>query len=72
MAMTLRLSPEQDAALSLLAQAHGTSKQEAATRAIVETAARTVRSAEIRDLARREVSEYRALDSRVRRARGTR
>lgn len=69
MAMTLRLTPEQDTALTLLAQARGVSKQEAATRAIVESAARTVRSAEVRDLARREVAEYRALENRVRKGR---
>lgn len=70
MAMTLRLTPEQDQALTLLAQLRGVSKQEAATRAIVETAARTVRTSEVRDLARRDVAEYRAVENRVRRDRG--
>lgn len=70
MAMTLRLTPEQDQALTLLAQLRGVSKQEAATRAIVETAARTVRTSEVRDLARRNVAEYRAVENRVRRDRG--
>lgn len=69
MAMTLRLTAEQDKALSLLAQLRGVSKQEAATRAIVETAARTVRTTEVRDLARRDVAEYRAAENRVRRDR---
>ncbi|WP_027020115.1 hypothetical protein [Corynebacterium sputi] len=69
MAMTLRLTAEQDKALSLLAQLRGVSKQEAATRAIVETAARTVRTTEVRDLARRDVAEYRAVENRVRRDR---
>lgn len=69
MAMTLRLTAEQDAALSLLASTLGISKQEAATRAIVEKAARTVRTAELRELARREVATYAALEGRVRRGR---
>ncbi|MEJ5928463.1 CopG family transcriptional regulator [Corynebacterium sp. H128] len=69
MAMTLRLTAEQDAALTLLARTLNISKQEAATRAIVEKAARTVRSVELRELARREVSSYAALEGRVRRGR---
>ncbi|QTH59816.1 CopG family transcriptional regulator [Corynebacterium hindlerae] len=69
MAMTLRLTAEQDAALTLLANSLGVSKQEAATRAIVEKAARTVRSAELQELARREVASYAALHGRVRRGR---
>ncbi|WBT08803.1 CopG family transcriptional regulator [Corynebacterium sp. SCR221107] len=51
MAMTLRLTPEQDRALTLLAQVSGTSKQEAAARAIVSTAARTLADEEVRQLA---------------------
>lgn len=70
MAMTLRLTPEQDTALRLLAEVQGVSKQEAAARAIVETAARTVRTAELRELARREVAAYRDLGDRIREARG--
>ncbi|WP_047239240.1 hypothetical protein [Corynebacterium epidermidicanis] len=69
MAMTLRLTTEQDAALTLLASSLGVSKQEAAARAIVEKAARTVRTAELRELARREVASYAALEERVRRGR---
>ncbi|MDN6227546.1 MAG: CopG family transcriptional regulator, partial [Corynebacterium flavescens] len=42
MAMTLRLTPDQDHALTLLASAQGTSKHEAAIRAIVSAAARTL------------------------------
>lgn len=67
MAMTLRLTQEQDTALTLLAQAQGVSKQEAAARAIVEKAARTVRTVELQELARAEVAEFRALSARVRR-----
>ena len=40
MAMTLRLSDEQDQALEALARADGVSKQEAAVRAIADAAAR--------------------------------
>lgn len=43
MAMTLRLEPEDEKALTLLAQADGVSKQEATVRAIREAAARRVR-----------------------------
>ena len=50
MAMTLRLTPEQERALALLAEADGVSKQEATVRAIIETAARRVHQAEVRDL----------------------
>ncbi|MDO4609674.1 CopG family transcriptional regulator [Corynebacterium sp.] len=66
MAMTLRLTQAQDAALTLLAEAQGTSKQTAAARAIVAEAARRLRHAEIRDLARREVADYLELHRRVR------
>lgn len=64
--MTLRLTPEQDAALALLASAQGISKQEAATRAIIDNAARLVRTSELRELARAMVPHYRDLDERVR------
>jgi uncharacterized protein (DUF1778 family) len=43
MAMTLRLEPEDEKALTLLAEAEGVSKQEATVRAIREAAARRVR-----------------------------
>ena len=48
MAMTLRLTDEQDAALVILAKAQGISKNEAAARAIVEQARADVRRVEIR------------------------
>ncbi len=50
MAMTLRLTDEQERALTLLAEADGVSKQEATVRAIVETAARRVHEVKVRDL----------------------
>ncbi len=65
MAMTLRLTQNQDAALTLLARTQGLSKQEAAAQAIVETAARHVRLTEIRQLAKAEVSSYRQLHYRL-------
>ncbi len=50
MAMTLRLTEEQDRALELLAQADGVSKQEAAVRAITDAAARRVHDDRVREL----------------------
>lgn len=50
MAMTLRLTPEDERALALLAEAEGVSKQEAVARAIRETAARRGHEARVRDL----------------------
>ena len=43
MSMTLRLTDEQDRALTALAEAEGVSKNEAAIRAILERAQRDVR-----------------------------
>ncbi len=43
MAMTLRLTPEDEEALTMLAQADGVSKQEATVRAIHEAASRRAR-----------------------------
>lgn len=50
MAMTLRLEPEDEKALALLAEAEGVSKQEATVRAIREAAARRVREDKVRHL----------------------
>jgi len=50
MAMTLRLSEEQDRALVTLAEALGVSKQEAAARAIVEAAERRGHEATVSEL----------------------
>lgn len=47
MAMTLRLTEEQDKALTELAAAQGVSKGEAAARAIMEAAERDLRAASI-------------------------
>lgn len=69
MAMTLRLSPEQDRALSLLAQAQGSSKQEAAVRAILTAATRALADAEVENLAAELLPEYAAARRRVRHTR---
>ena len=50
MAMTLRLTPDDERALALLAEADGVSKQEATVRAIREAASRRVRQGRIRTL----------------------
>lgn len=65
MAINLRLTPEQDAALSQLADAEGVSKNEAAVRAILDRAARLVDDAHVRDLARKTVAEYDAVLRRL-------
>ncbi|QCB27323.1 CopG family transcriptional regulator [Corynebacterium endometrii] len=70
MAMTLRLTPEQDHALTLLAAAQGTSKQEAVIRAVVQAAARTLSDAAIHDLARHTIPGRAALEAEIRRSRG--
>lgn len=69
MAMTLRLTEDQDRALSLLAAAQGSSKHEAAVRAIVTAAARLVDDARVTELARDTVAEVRATEARIRQAR---
>ena len=48
MAMTLRLTDEQDAALTALAAAQGISKNDAAVRAIADSARRLVTETDVR------------------------
>lgn len=50
MAMTLRLTDEDEQALTLLAEAQGISKQEATVRAIRDAAARRVHEDRVREL----------------------
>lgn len=69
MAMTLRLTAEQDRALTLLARAQNCSKQEAAIRAIVSAAARTLVDDQITQLAQHIIPTQAALSARIRRAR---
>jgi len=69
MAMTLRLSSEEDRALVLLASAWGCSKQEAAKRAVVISASRLLDDAAVASLAHDTVPGRAALAARIRRAR---
>ena len=61
-------SPDADA-LTLLARTQGSSKQEAAIRAIVSAASRVVGDAEVADLARTYVPEYAGAEKRIRQSR---
>ncbi|SDD22026.1 CopG family transcriptional regulator [Actinokineospora iranica] len=65
MAMTLRLTEEQERALALLAESDGISKHEAAVRAITATAARRVREGRVRELSREGRERYAALLDRL-------
>ena len=65
MAMTLRLTDEQDHALTLLAEADGISKHEAACRAIVDAAARRTHEARVRELSAQGRSRYADLLDRL-------
>ncbi|MFY9918657.1 MAG: CopG family transcriptional regulator [Mycobacterium sp.] len=65
MAMTLRLTEEQDHWLTRLAEADGISKQEAVVRCILETAARRVHDDRIRELSKAGRSRYAALLDRL-------
>lgn len=58
MAMTLRLSDEDEPALAALAQADGVSKQEATVRAIRETAERRGHEERVRELSARGRERY--------------
>jgi predicted transcriptional regulator len=65
MAMTLRLTEEQDQNLQLLADAQHISKQEAAIRAINEQAARVVVAADVKQWADHALERYRGLLDRL-------
>ncbi len=56
--MTLRLTPEDEQALALLAEADGVSKQEATVRAIHEAAARRLRRDKVADLSAAARTRY--------------
>lgn len=58
MAMTLRLDAEQDCVLSELAASQGLSKQEAAVRAIIETAERHLHRSRVAELAEAAAIRY--------------
>ena len=65
MAMTLRLEPEDEETLALLAKAQGVSKQEATVRAIREAAARHVREDKVRRLSAAARERYADLLERL-------
>jgi uncharacterized protein (DUF1778 family) len=65
MAMTLRLTDEQDRVLTELAAAEGISKQDAAVRAILERSSRLAKDSEVRRLAREAIRDYGPLLDRL-------
>ncbi|WP_147918087.1 CopG family transcriptional regulator [Ruania zhangjianzhongii] len=65
MAMTLRLTPEQDEALATLAAAHRMSKHEAAVRAIEDAAARSVHRDRVQALSDEGRERYAGLLDRL-------
>jgi predicted transcriptional regulator len=65
MAMTLRLTDEQDRSLQALADAQGISKQEAVVRAIEQQAERTLVASDVRDWADFALERYSGLLDRL-------
>ena len=65
MAMTLRLTPEQERALELLAEIDHVSKQEATARAIMDAAHRRLHNARVRDLSEAARTRYADLLDRL-------
>ena len=65
MAMTLRLTDEQDRILTELAEAEGVSKQDAVVRAITDRASRQSKDAQVRRLARQAIQDYGPLLDRL-------
>jgi uncharacterized protein (DUF1778 family) len=65
MAMTLRLTDEQDRVLTELAAAEGISKQDAVVRAILERSSRLAKDSEVRRLAREAIRDYGPLLDRL-------
>ncbi|MFF0148335.1 hypothetical protein ATK36_2660 [Amycolatopsis sulphurea] len=65
MAMTLRLSEEQEHALGMLAEVNGVSKHEAVVRAITDAAARQVRDDRVHSLSVAGRSRYAGLLDRL-------
>ncbi|MGV0428099.1 hypothetical protein [Corynebacterium pyruviciproducens] len=58
MAMTLRLTPTEERALTLLADSWNLTKADAARRAIMTAATRMLRDEEARQAAREELTRY--------------
>jgi hypothetical protein len=65
MAMTLRLTADQEHTLAMLAEADGVSRQEAVVRAINETAARRAHSGQVRELSAAARNRYADLLERL-------
>jgi hypothetical protein len=65
MAMTLRLTPDDEQALNLLAETDGVSKQEATVRAIHEAASRRLRQDNLRTLSADARQRYADLLNRL-------
>ncbi|MGD7733105.1 CopG family transcriptional regulator [Propionibacteriaceae bacterium G57] len=65
MAMTLRLTPEDERILAELAAAEGVSRQEATVRAIREAAARLAHARDVSDASARARVRYAALLERL-------
>ncbi len=65
MAMTLRLSPEDERLLSALAEAEGVSRHEATLRAIREAASRRAHETEVAELSARARERYRDVLDRL-------
>ncbi len=65
MAMTLRLTPEDEQALAQLAEAEGVSKQEATVRAIHEAASRRLRRDQVSALSAAARDRYADLLDRL-------
>jgi uncharacterized protein (DUF1778 family) len=65
MAMTLRLTDEQDRVLTLLAEADGTSKHDAVVRAITEAAARRLHEGRVAELSAATRARYADLLDRL-------
>lgn len=65
MSMTLRLTDEEDRALTYLAESQGVSKREAAARAIQQSAARMHSERDVRRLTREAADKYGPLLDRL-------
>ena len=65
MAMTLRLTPDQEHTLAMLAETDGISRQEAVVRAIDETAARRAHQSHVRELSAAARERYAELLERL-------
>lgn len=65
MALNVRLTPDAERVLAELAEAEGLSKNDVVNRAVLDHGARVLREREVRDLARRAISDYGPLLDRL-------